>query len=433
MLSLGFGCKQPMNKTTDIPSNSSAPLYDLLIKGGRIIDARNKIQDLMDLAVNGGRIAKVAADIPRARASRVIDAGGLLVCPGFIDMHSHHFIGTEANAYLSNGPCALPPDGFTFRSGVTTVVDTGGAGWKNFEQFKQQTIDTAVTRILALLNIVGSGMKGGEMEQNKADMDPEKTAGAAQKYSQQVVGIKLAHFMGPDWEPTERTVTAGVLAGLPVMIDFGRSEPKLPLETLFMEKLRPGDIFTHCYARVSGREALVDSSGRLRPLATQARVKGIWFDVGHGEASFDFNQAIPALEQGFFPDSISSDLHTGSMNGGMKDLCNVLSKFINLNMPLVEVIRAASWNPARCIGRTDLGHLSEGAVADITLLNLCEGSYGFIDAKGNRMAGNRKLECELTLREGKVVYDLNGLSAPHWEAGVAAASIRTESTNTNTL
>jgi len=243
----------------------------------------------------------------------------------------------------------------------------------------------------------------------------------------------LAHFLGPDWEPTERTVTAGVLAELPVMIDFGRSEPNLPLETLFMEKLRPGDIYTHCYARVSGREALVDGSGRLRPLATQARSKGIWFDVGHGEASFDFNQAIPALEQGFFPDSISSDLHTGSMNGGMKDLCNVLSKFINLNMPLVEVIRAATWNPARCIGRTDLGHLSEGAVADIALLNLCEGSFGFVDAKGNRIAGDKKLECQLTIREGKVVYDLNGLSAQLREAGITAPSVQTESTNTNIL
>jgi len=409
-----------MNQATDEHPNPSGRPYDLLIKGGRVIDARNNINIIMDLALSGGKVAKIAADIPSSQAIRAIDAGGLLVCPGLVDMHSHHFYGTEANAYLSNGPCALPPDGFTFRGGVTTVVDTGGAGWKNFKQFKKQTIDTSATRVLALLNIVGSGMKGGEIEQNKADMEPEKTAEVARQYKQHLVGIKLAHFLGPDWEPTELTVAAGKLAGLPVMIDFGRSEPNLPLETLFMEKLRPGDVYTHCYARVSGRESLVDTSGMLRPLAFRAREKGIWFDVGHGEASFDFDQAIPAMEQGFFPDSISSDLHTGCMNGGMKDLPNVLSKFINLGMPLAEVIRAATWNPARCIGRTDLGHLSEGAVADIALFNLREGNFGFVDANGKRIAGSSKLECELTIREGKVVYDLNGLAA---ERRVAARGL----------
>ena len=170
----------------------------------------------------------------------------------------------------------------------------------------------------------------------------------------------------------------------------------------------------------------MDTSGMLRPLAFRAREKGIWFDVGHGEASFDFDQAIPAMEQGFFPDSISSDLHTGCMNGGMKDLPNVLSKFINLGMPLAEVIRAATWNPARCIGRTDLGHLSEGAVADIALFNLREGNFGFVDANGKRIAGKRKLECELTIREGKVVYDLNGLSAEYRVAARGLPSAQKE-------
>ena len=365
----------------------------------------------MDLAISSGRIAQVAPHIPPEEAQQIIDASGLLVCPGLIDMHAHHFFGTDPTAYLSNGNCALPPDGFTFRSGVTTVLDTGGSGWRNFPQFKEQTIDTAATRVLALLNIVGSGMKGGAVEQNKDDMDPEKTAEVAGQYKEQVVGIKLAHFLGEDWEPTERTVAAGAAAALPVMIDFGRSEPPLSLETLFLQKLRPGDIYTHCYAHVSGRETLVDSGGKLHPFVKMARERGIWFDVGHGEASFDFQQAIPAMAEGFPPDSISSDLHTGCMNAGMKDLLNVASKFINLQMPLAAVIHALTWNPARGIGRTDLGHLSEGAVADLAVLKLREGDFGFVDAQGRRMAGNRKLECELTIRAGKVVYDLNGLTA----------------------
>lgn len=385
--------------------------FELLLKGGLVLDARNNLNKQMDVAIHLGKIAQVAPDIPAEQAQSVLEVSGMYVCPGLIDMHSHHFFGTDPGAYLSDGNCALPPDGFTFRNGVTTVVDTGGAGWKNFEQFKAQTIDTAATRVLALLNIVGSGMKGGAIEQNKADMDPAKTAEMAEKYREQVVGIKLAHFLGPDWEPTERTVAAGVLAGIPVMIDFGRSEPNLSLETLFLDKLRPGDIFTHCYAHVTGREALVDEKGALRPYVQPSREKGIWFDVGHGEASFDFRQAIPAMAAGFFPDSISSDLHTGCMNRGMKDFLNVLSKFLALGMPLEQVIAAATWNPAQCIGRRMLGHLSEGAVADVAVLSLREGNFGFVDANGLRLEGTRKLECELTLREGKIVYDLNGLSA----------------------
>ena len=395
--------------------------FDIVLKGGHVLDARNNLNILMDVAISKGKIAEVARDIPSGKAESVLDVSGMYVCPGLIDMHSHHFFGTDAGAYLSDGNCALPPDGFTFRNGVTTVVDTGGAGWKNFEQFKAQTIDTAATRVLALLNIVGSGMKGGAIEQNKADMNPAKTAEMAEKYREHVVGIKLAHFLGPDWEPTERTVAAGMLAGIPAMIDFGRSEPHLSLETLFLEKLRPGDIFTHCYAHVTGREALVDEQGKLRPYVLPSREKGIWFDVGHGEASFDFRQAIPALESGFYPDSISSDLHTGCMNRGMKDFLNVLSKFIALGMPLDQVIAAATWNPAQCIGRQTLGHLSEGALADVAVLSLREGRFGFVDANGLRLDGHSKLECELTLREGKVVYDLNGLSAIPVSAELAGA------------
>ncbi len=396
------------------PASRERP-YDLLISGGRVIDARNQRNAVMDLAIQGGQVARVADSIDRNKALKVVDAQGLLVCPGLIDMHAHHYFGTDTESYLCNGAWALPPDGFTFRSGVTTVLDTGGSGWKSFEQFKKQTIDTAATRVLALLNIVGEGMKGDAYEQNKKDMSPEQTAEMAGKYPDHIVGIKLAHFLGPDWEPTERTVQAGALAGLPVMIDFGRSEPPLPLETLFMEKLRPGDIYTHCYAHVKGREPLVDARGKVRPFVWEARKKGIWFDVGHGQASFDFAQGIPALSQGFIPDSISSDLHTGCMNGGMKDLLNVLSKFINLGMPLPEVLAAATWNPARCLGRPDLGQLSEESIADITLLKVREGEFGFVDATGKKISGTRKLECELTLRAGQVVYDLNGLTAVPWK------------------
>ncbi|MCP4975002.1 MAG: amidohydrolase/deacetylase family metallohydrolase [Maribacter sp.] len=388
--------------------------YDILLKGGMVIDAKNGINKITDVAIKDGKIVEVQTNIPENNAAKIINAKGLLVCPGLIDIHSHNFHGTEPNAYLSNSFTALPPDGFSFRSGVTTIVDVGGAGWKNFRTFKEQTIDRSKTRVLSFLNIIGSGMKGGVIEQNLDDMDPKLTALVAKQYPGIIVGVKLAHYSGFDWTPTERVVEAGKLANIPVMIDFGGSDPELSIEKLFMEKLRPGDIFTHAYALVKGRIPIVDENGKVHDFAFRAQERGIIFDVGHGGGSFLFEQAIPAMEQGFKPNSISTDLHTGSMNGGMKDIVNIMSKFLNMNMPINEVIASVTWNPAKIIKRTDLGHLSVGAVADLTVLNLRKGEFGFIDTKGKKMKGDKKLECELTIREGKVVYDLNGISAPMW-------------------
>ena len=392
----------------------NAQEFDILIKNGHVIDAKNSLDKVMDIAIKDGQIASVQTNISANRAKTVVDAKGLFVAPGLIDIHSHNFFGTEPDAYLSNSFTALPPDGFSFRSGVTTLVDVGGAGWRNFRIFKEQTIDRSKTRVLSFLNIVGSGMKGGSIEQNINDMDPKLTAMVAKRYPEHIVGVKLAHYSGFDWTPTERAVEAGNLADIPVMIDFGGSQPELSLETLFMEKLRPGDIFTHAYAHVKGRIPIVNEQGKVEDFAWSAQKRGIIFDVGHGGGSFLFEQAVPAMKQGFKPNSISTDFHTGSMNGGMKDIINVMSKFLNMDMPVSEVIAATTWNSAKIIKREDLGHLSLGAVADITILNLREGNFGFIDTQGKKMSGTKKLECELTIREGRVVYDLNGIAAPIW-------------------
>ncbi len=389
--------------------------YDLLIKGGKVIDAKNDINGIMDIAIFEGKIAKVAENIPEKDAKIVINARGFIVAPGLIDIHSHNFFGTERNAYLSNSFGSLPPDGFTFRSGVTTIVDVGGAGWRNFDIFKEQTIDRSKTRVLSFLNIIGSGMKGGVIEQNLDDMNPKLTAMLAKKYPGIIVGVKLAHYEGFDWEPVHRVVEAGTQGNIPVMIDFGGSDPELSLEKLLMEKLRPGDIFTHTYAHVKGRIPIVDEHGKVRPYVFKAQERGIIFDVGHGGGSFVFEQAIPAMKQGLQPKSISTDFHTGSMNGGMKDITNVMSKFLNMNMPIEEVVKSTTWSPAQIINRTDLGHLSVGAVADVTILNLKKGDFGFVDTKKLKMKGAQKLECELTIRDGEVVWDMNGISNPLWD------------------
>jgi dihydroorotase len=387
--------------------------YDLLIKNGRVIDPKNKIDARMDIAVSDGKIIKVATKVEGA-AKQTVDATDMIVTPGLIDIHGHVFHGTQEDHYLSDGFSALPPDGFTLRVGVTTIVDCGGAGWRNFSTFKKNVIDKSTTRVLSFLNIVGNGMRGGNWEQDIADMDPKLSANTARGNKAHIVGFKLAHYSGYDWTPTERVVEAGKQADMPVIIDFGGARPALALEDLFMRKLRPGDIYTHTYAKLDGsRETIVDeTTNTLRPFMQAARARGIIFDVGYGGASFNYSQAIPAMKAGFFPSTISTDLHTGSMNTSMKDQLSVMSKFMQMGMPLADVIKASTWAAAQAIKREELGHLSEGAEADIAILNVRKGSFGFYDKTGYKVNGTEKLECEVTIRAGKIVYDLNGKANP---------------------
>lgn len=399
---------------TALPLSAQNPPPDLLIRNGHVIDVRNGINAVMDVSVVGGKIAAVAAKIDPPPGARVFDAAGLHVVPGLIDIHSHVFFGTEKDSYLSNGDAAVPPDSHSFRSGQTTLVDVGGAGWRNFPQFKEQVIDRARTRVLSFINIVGSGMKGGPVEQNLADMDARLTAMRIRQHPGVIVGIKVAHYSGPEWDPVTRAVAAGTQANVPVMVDFGGYTPPLPLEDLLLKHLRPGDILTHTYAHVRGRIPIVDEKDMVRPFVWEARKRGIIFDAGHGGGSFLFRQAVPATKQAFYPDVISTDLHTGSMNSGMKDILNTMSKFLNLGMPLQDVIKANTSRAAEVIKRPDLGHLGVGAEADLAVLNLRKGKFGFIDTGGGKMLGDQKLECELTIKAGQVMWDLNGISRPLW-------------------
>lgn len=387
--------------------------YRIVIKGGHLIDPKNNIDGPMDVAINGDTIAHVAENIEASEGRQIINAEGLYITPGLIDIHSHNFFGTQQDNGYSDGFNALPPDGFTFRTGVTTVVDAGGSGWKTFGTFKEQTIDNSKTRVLAFLNIVAEGMRGGVHEQNINGMDPKLTAMIAKRYRNHIVGIKLAHYSGPEWTPVERAVAAGELADLPVMVDFGGNNPPLSLETLFFDYLRPGDIFTHAFGELGSREAIVDKESKeVKPFVWKAREKGIVFDVGYGGISFAYSQAVPAVKSNFFPTTISTDIHTGSMNNAMKDMLSVMSKFLVMGMDLPSVINASTWEPAKVINRTELGNLTVGAPADLAVLRLREGNFGFFDYTGYKMEGDKKLECEITIRNGNIVYDLNGLTEP---------------------
>jgi len=392
-------------------SVTAAPRYDLLLRGGHVIDPKNGLSAVRDLAIIDGRVAAVEARIDPADAFKVIDVSGFYVTPGLVDIHTHVYAGTgEKGSYA--GDNSVYPDGFTLRVGVTTIVDAGGAGCRNFEDFRERVIGRAKTRVLALLNIVGSGMRGEAREQDLADMEPGPTADMAVKHKEVVVGIKTAHYQGPEWAPVERAVEAGTRAGLPVMVDFGAGRPERPVAELVTVKLRPGDIYTHVYSGLRGE---LTEAGKVNPGLWEGRKRGVIFDVGHGGGSFAWRVAVPAMKEGFVPDSISTDLHIGSMNAGMKDQLNVMSKFLALGLPLDDVIRRSTVNPAREIRRDELGHLSVGALADVAVLRVEKGSFGFVDSFGGKKGGTEKLVCEMTLRNGKVVYDLNGLARPDWE------------------
>jgi dihydroorotase len=385
--------------------------YDLLLKGAHVIDPKNKISAVRDVAIRDGRIAAVTANIPATQARKVVNVAGLYLTPGLIDLHAHVFAGTHGNM-LAGGHTSIFPDDFALRTGVTTVVDAGSSGRHNFEEFKKTVIDRARTRVLVFLNIGGAGMTGEGHEQNVDDMDAKAAADLALANPDTIVGIKVAHYRGPDWTPVERGVEAGTLAKIPVMIDFGDFRPERPFQDLVLKKLRPGDIYTHAfYVPVP----MLDERGRLLPYLFEARKRGVLFDVGHGGAAFEFRQAVPAVKQGFPPDSISTDIHSGSINAGMKDQLNVMSKFLNMGMSIDDVIYRSTWNPARIIHREQLGHLTVGAIADIAVLRIEKGNFAFVDSWGARMDGTQRLVGELTVASGKVVYDLNGITRDRWD------------------
>lgn len=381
----------------------SAQTYDLLLKGGRVIDPANQMNAPRDVAVKGDRIALVAENIPASEAKKVVDVTGYYVTPGLVDIHAHVFVEDP-------GGWGIYPDLNAFPSGVTTIVDAGSAGWKNFEQFKARVIDKARARVLAFLNIVGVGMDPIG-EQSMAEMDARPTAEMIKKYRQILVGVKTAHYRGPEWEALDRAFEAGRLAEVPVMVDF-QPQPTRTYEDLLLRHMRPGDIHTHMYAQ---HIPLLDASDKVNDYVREARQRGVIFDVGHGAGSFWFRIAVPAMQQGFGPDSISTDLHQQSSLLPQANMVTTMSKFLNLGMPLEEVILRSTVTPAREIKRPDLGTLAVGTTADIAVLELQKGNFGFVDSGHARLHGSQKLRCLLTVRAGKIVWDAEGLSWSDWQ------------------
>jgi dihydroorotase len=392
---------------------------DILIKNGHVFDAKNNIDAVSDVSIANGKIVQVAPSLSDKNAKQVIDATGLYIVPGLIDPHTHVFVGPKPGKF-ADGFNSLSPDDFSFKSGVTTVVDAGTSGSQNFSQFKSQVIDQSKTRVLAFLNIAAQGISGTEIELTKIEaekhdvneMDVAKTAAMILKYPDIIVGVKIGHFQGESWAPFDRAVEAASKTDRPLFVECHLPEYSLEDQ---LKHMRPGDIITHSFENISERTPVINSEGKVLPYVLAAKERGILFDVGHGGAGFWFDQAIPAFEQGLWPNSFGTDLHRFSMNAGMKDMLNVMSKYLNIGMPLKEVLLRGSWYPAKAIKREDLGNLSPGSVADVAILSLRKGQFGFIDARNNGIKGDKKLEAEMTIREGKIVWDLNGLAAKPFE------------------
>jgi dihydroorotase len=399
-----------------LPVGAQDATYDLLLKGGHVIDPANQLDQPMDVAIAGDRIAAVAANIPAEDARRVVDVAGHYVTPGFIDLHAH------AQGSRIVGRESIPPS-LHFASGATTVVDAGTWGALDFRVFKETVVETTPIRVLALLNIVSRGMSAqaaGSFEQSVDLMDPELCAATIQENRDILVGVKTAHYWTsrpwdsahPPWAAVERAVEAGRIADVPVMVDFWPRPPERSYSELILEKLRPGDIHTHVFAQ---QFPILDAEGHVQDYLRQARERGVIFDLGHGAGSFWFRNAAPAVQQGFLPDTISTDLHMGNVNGPVVDFITTMSKMLALGVPLEDLVRRATVNPARVIHRPELGTLTVGGEADVAVVELLHGKFGYTDCGRAKMIGKVKLANRLTLRAGRIVYDPTGLSMVEWQ------------------
>ena len=377
--------------------------YDLVLRGGRVIDPANNIDRVMDVGVTGNRITAVAAHIADAQERKLVDVSGMIVVPGLVDLHAHVF-GYEGS---------LTPDDTALPAGTTTIVDAGGSGWRTFDEFRRTVIAHSATRVLALLNIVGAGMVGEPYESNVDDMDPAATSATILKNRDVIVGIKTAHFAKPGWSAIDRAVEAGRRASVPVMVDDKIfTDSQRTTEEELLKHLRPGDIHTHMY---NDRQLeLIDRfTGKVQPWMVEARKRGVLFDVGHGGGSFLWPVATKAIQQGFLPDTISTDLHSSSIMMQQSDMPNVMSKMMLLGMGLEDVILRSTVNPAKEIGKyPEIGTLGAGKTADIAVLENQNGVFAFKDAWPAKKLGAHRLDCVLTIRDGRIVYDRDGRTFP---------------------
>lgn len=379
-------------------------VYDYILKNGHVIDPENNIDAVMDVAITADKIAAVEKDIDPQLGKSVVDVTGLYVTPGLTDAHVHCYYSTAMpNAWA--GELSLQPDHFNFQSGVTTMVDVGTAGCANFEHFRSTVIEQAKTKVFALLNIADYGMATLMVEQFPEVNNAERFVEISKKHADVIKGIKIAHYWGKDWRDVEYAKKVQAEVHTPIMVDFGVFKKERPYDELLMEKLDAGDITTHCYR---APVPMIDENGNVYEYLWKARERGIQFDMGHGAGSFILRNAVPAMQQGFMSDTISTDLHALSVNATTFSLTNVMSKVMACcDISMFDLFSRVTVGPKKMMNLEGTGNLDIGARADVAVFNVLNGQYGFKDIANAKIMGERKLECEMTFCNGELVYDLN--------------------------
>jgi dihydroorotase len=376
------------------------PIYDLIVKGGRLIDPSQSISGDRDIAVSGTKVVRVAADIPAAEARHVLNAKGKIVTPGLIDVHTHVYDGVA--------PLGIPADPNCIAKGVTTALDAGSAGAHTFPGLRKYVINVVDTRVYALLNISVVGQSTLSDDNPYGELldlryaNPKLAIRTIEQNRDVILGVKIRltqNIAGDhDLEALHLAREAADAVKLPLMIHIGGSHT--PVDKL-LAVLKNGDVVTHSFR--GGNGGILDANGRVLKSVLDAVARGVHLDVGHGAGSFSFDTAEKALKQDLLPGTISSDVHQFNVNGPVFDLVTTLSKFLHMGMTLEQVIERATANPARTFGfPKGLGTLREGSEADIAVFSIAEGDFEFADSIGGRRIGHRKIVPAATVKAGKI-------------------------------
>lgn len=392
-------------------SKPGEAIYDLLLKNGNVLDPSSNRKGRFDIAIVGDRIVRIGADLPAQRAKTTVDLGAYYVTPGLIDLHA--YVNAQA-VYRQGDPHTdwrnVNPDHNALRHGVTTVVDAGSTGWRNFPKFKELIIDRSQVRVLAFLNIVGNGMLDGDAAADPADVQVQQTVDTALRYSDRIVGIRSPHVRGAGREGVDRTIRAAESMKGVALVEY-LEEPGVSYRELVLERMRAGDLITHAFGLTT---PVLESNGDISATLTNARRRGILFDLGHGSHGFAFKNAVPAVRKGFLPDIVSTAMDKTSLLLPRAEMMTTLSKLLNMGVPIEQLVERVTVRPAQAIKRPELGTLREGGLADIAVIELQQGRYGFLDSDQRRLRGDRRLRAVLTIRGGRVVWDSEGLSTGDW-------------------
>jgi dihydroorotase len=372
--------------------------YDLILKGGHVVDPSQNLDAVMDVAFAGGKVAAVAANLKPEEAEITRSVAGKFVTPGLIDLHTH--------VYWGGTSLGIDAEEFCRRSAVTTAIDTGSAGPGNFAGFRKHVIEASEVRILAYLHISFAGIFGfsktimvGESE-NIRLMAPREAAEVADANRDVIVGIKVRvgrHSSGDQGAaPLQMALQVANEVGMPLMAHIDHPPPSYEE---VVEMLRPGDVLTHAFRPFPN--APCNAQGTIKPVVLEARKRGVLFDIGHGMGSFSFKSARAMLANGFYPDTISSDVHALCIDGPAFDQVTTMSKFLCLGVPFKEVIKQSTLNAAFALKRPLLGSLKPGSVGDASILSIQQGKFDYVDVLGEHLEGDRKICAEGVVLAGR--------------------------------